>query len=689
MNIATGAMNTLLPKLADLAVGEYKLQKGVMGEIKELEQEMRCITAALHKVSEVPVDQLDEQVKIWAADVRQLSYDIEDYGNQGNKIIITTRNKAVAEHIDGDIYELKPLSDDDSRKLLYKRVFDSADDCPADLSNVAGKISKKCGGVPLAIITTASLLASQPRCSVEWEKVNNAIGSGSQNSHHMEKMSTILRLSYDDLPFHLKTCLLSLSKYPDDQVIRKDVLVWSWIAEGFIAPAAGSTLQEIGEGYFNELINRSLIQPVNQIAFDPLGEGEVYACQIHDMVLELISRLSAEEGFVTTSLSVHQRDIIRRLSLHTANASTNENNELSKVRSLYVFGHAVLMPALSRFRVIRVLQLEDCSDLDTNHLKDFSNLYLLKFLRLKGLRVTDLPESIGNLESLETLDIRGCRKVIMLPLSFGKLDKLVRLLAERVELPDGVVLKNMKSLRELVGIRPTLHTMTEIGKFKELKVLELVIQNDESIDNSNKLINTYLQMNPRLLQVLVLRTRGPFTLDFAAQFPSALRTFMWTGLFRVFPRWINMSLTCLTVLSIKLVRVRIHPEQLDRLAKLPSLRFLRLLLLSHPDKQEKLIVRSSLSAFPCLTDLRIFCRMMFLEFQPGAMQNLRRLCLNFNARASNAHYRTKDFGYGFENLPSLRYVFIQLMEYCPEAQKAITKMINDHPNHPSLNLSYN
>nr|CAB3503707.1 unnamed protein product [Digitaria exilis] len=634
MNIATGAMNTLLPKLADLAVSEYKLQKGVMGEIKELEQEMRCITAALHKVSEVPADQLDEQVKIWAADVRQLSYDIEDvvdtfmlrgkqhghndssfclkrligkaidlykkavtnhkihnviedimdqvkkvserrdrcridsirtdniaarptlehvdprleatyrkatelvgigvpknelakrilergcssrkqrniisivgfgglgkttlansllhdlksefdchffvsvssnpdikkifknillqldekeyshmdeaweikllidkiigflknkrclcviddlwkklpwdtiklalqYGNQGNKIIITTRNKAVAEHIGGDIYELKPLSDDDSRKLLYKRVFDSADDCPADLSNVAGKISKKCGGVPLAIITTASLLASQPRCSVEWEKVNNAIGSGSQNSYHMEKMSTILRLSYDDLPFHLKTCLLSLSKYPDDQVIRKDVLVWSWIAEGFIAPAAGSTLQEIGEGYFNELINRSLIQPVNQIAFDPLGEGEVYACQIHDMVLELISRLSAEEGFVTTSLSVHQRDIIRRLSLHTANASTNENNELSKVRSLYVFGHAVLMPALSRFRVIRVLQLEDCSDLDTNHLKDLSNLYLLKFLRLKGLRVTDLPESIGNLESLDTLDIRGCRK---------------------------------------------------------------------------------------------------------------------------------------------------------------------------------------------------------------------------------------------------------------------------------------
>jgi hypothetical protein len=108
--------------------------------------------------------------------------------------------------------------------------------------------------VPLTIITTASLLASKPMCSVEWEKVNKSIGfgfgsgSGHKNSLDVDKMRKILSLSYNDLPFHLKTCLLSLSKYPEDQVIEKDALILSWIAEGFIkveTQPAGTSLQEI------------------------------------------------------------------------------------------------------------------------------------------------------------------------------------------------------------------------------------------------------------------------------------------------------------------------------------------------------------------------------------------------------------------------------------------------------------
>jgi ATPase subunit of ABC transporter with duplicated ATPase domains len=78
MDLATGAMGSLLPKLAELLNEEYKLQKGVKESIRSLEKEMKSMHAALRVVGEVPRDQLDELVKLWAGDVRELSFDMED-----------------------------------------------------------------------------------------------------------------------------------------------------------------------------------------------------------------------------------------------------------------------------------------------------------------------------------------------------------------------------------------------------------------------------------------------------------------------------------------------------------------------------------------------------------------------------------------------------------------------------------
>jgi hypothetical protein len=71
-------MVSLLSKLGELVKEEYELQKGVKDDVEFLRSELTSIHAALRVVAEVPWDQLEEQVRIWADDVRDLSYAMEN-----------------------------------------------------------------------------------------------------------------------------------------------------------------------------------------------------------------------------------------------------------------------------------------------------------------------------------------------------------------------------------------------------------------------------------------------------------------------------------------------------------------------------------------------------------------------------------------------------------------------------------
>jgi hypothetical protein len=108
------------------------------------------------------------------------------------------------------------------------------------------------------------MLASQPsKLKGHWEHLRDSLGSNFEMSPSLEGMRQILNLSYINLPHYLKACMLYLGIYPKDYIIEKNDLVKQWIAEGFICKARGTNLNNIAESYFNELINRNLIQPVD------------------------------------------------------------------------------------------------------------------------------------------------------------------------------------------------------------------------------------------------------------------------------------------------------------------------------------------------------------------------------------------------------------------------------------------
>jgi disease resistance protein RPM1 len=94
---------------------------------------------------------------------------------------------------------MKGLNYHFSKRLFLKRIF-GYEECYIQLQEVSDEILKKCGGLPLAIISISGLLANKPAMKEEWEKVRNSIAFSLERHRNLEGIKAILTLSYNDLP---------------------------------------------------------------------------------------------------------------------------------------------------------------------------------------------------------------------------------------------------------------------------------------------------------------------------------------------------------------------------------------------------------------------------------------------------------------------------------------------------------
>ncbi|XP_066336200.1 disease resistance protein RGA5-like [Miscanthus floridulus] len=644
--------------------------------------------------------------------------------NRGSKVITTTRNVDVAK-ASGEVYKLKQLSYDESMKLFYTRLSRAdrkfLDNHPDDISE---KILKKCAGIPLAIITMASLLAGKPEC--EWSMVYNSIGFHTTDNREAEDTMTILSFSYYDLPPHLRTCLLYLSTYPEDYFIEKDSLIWKWIAEGFIDGKQGTRLFELGERYLNDLINRSLIQLV-----ESRWNGRVKWCCVHDMVLDLMRKLSSEENFITilgdSVEGARALSNVRRLA-HQNRIAEHVNFEamvsgMQKVRS-----YTALMCFIDsrdmflRFKLLRVLDIVDCSFEKGCYLEHLGDLLHLRYLRIRFSGSSlELPIQLGNLKLLQTLDVQGT-----LPASIVHLTELVRLCADE-KVPDGI--GKLVSLEELIITKvcsyKALNFFKELASLRELRVLQFATYDGadermqgnfvESLSNLQKIQHIDVYGSAWFVDTAMWEAAG-FVL------PRPLHYLGWQLIrFSKLPSCINPT-RLPNLAHLALFVITMDEQDLKLLARLPALCYLYLTTESTVTASN---INSSDRSF--FQKLRHFATNAMVQFEQaneedtsvslhmwngedvmpfasrksndsrkvlpsGVMPNLEVLDLNVRLRALKDNYSDYCGNIGLEYLPSFRELRVEInRKDVPVAESdaalaALRDACNVHPNHPTFDM---
>ncbi|GJN25402.1 hypothetical protein PR202_gb13224 [Eleusine coracana subsp. coracana] len=546
MNLVTGAVGSLLPKLLQLLGNEYNLQRGLKKKVKYHEQELRSIDALLKKVSHVPSDQLDEQIMVWARDIREASYDMEDIldtilvhieGRKPNDLSRLQRAvnkmknlfcKIKVRHDVGKAIQdiMKHLQEVADRRARYK-----IEDHVVNSTAINTSTSNSDPRLKAMYKEVTSLVGIDKPCNDLLSKLSD--GQGDYMSRQKKKIvsifgtgglgkTTIARVVYDKLiayfecqafvavgrnPNLVKLLMdilyeLDKSKYSDihtKKVDKKQLIdrlreflqnqryiividdIWeteSWteamdlalLENNFgsriiITTRNAQVAKQIGDEVYNiqPLSHGNAIKLFYAKAVESELDGMVRGCRVHDMVLDLIRSFSTKENFITVvdndRGTVSPPPIkVRRLALHgniMEHTAQGNTLDIPQVRSFIAircsFGNQVV--PLSSFKLLRVLDMEACKNVSRSHLIHLEKLLHLRYLGLERALIEDLPDEIGALKLLQTLNLDRTR-IRQLTESISQLTQLVCLKGDRVKTLAPNWIGKLPSLEELQMLMP-------------------------------------------------------------------------------------------------------------------------------------------------------------------------------------------------------------------------------------------
>ena len=436
----------------------------------------------------------------------------------------------------------------------------------------------------------------------------------------------ILALSYNDLPYYLKSCFLYCGIFPKDHKIKVRNLINLWVAEGFIEKRGKQTMEDIAQDYLEELIHRSMIQVARR-----KSDGAVKSCYIHHLLRDLAISEAQDSNFfeVYENINFTSPTSIRRLTIHQ-NHNISQNLRTSRLRSLICFSTYIeqkTFTSLLELKLLTVLDLPRPNEEDhhfTTLPEVIGDLCHLKYLCLQGWKIrSTLPLSIGRLVNLQTLDLQHS-EIKSIPSTIWKLHQVRHLYGS----PNTIVSESMMH-RCLTDSHSGV-----VDKLTDLQTLYL--------RSGSWLQNGRLQ---KLIQLRKLKLYGRFN-NFSELYPPNL-------------------------MNLELKNTWLSEDPIVILRRLPNLRVLKLMSFAYVGKElvlpsggfpkleqlklnwlhalEKLKVR--IGAMPALHILQInkCCKLKRLPDGLLRLKNLQRLELNNMVRELIEDLGTKE-GEGWDRI---------------------------------------
>ncbi|XP_075643814.1 putative disease resistance RPP13-like protein 1 isoform X1 [Castanea sativa] len=402
-----------------------------------------------------------------------------EFGAQGSKIIITTRNDRVSSTMGTtEAYKLKELPDDACLIVFIQNTLGTTDfSAYPELQEFGPKILERCQGLPLAAKALGGLLRTI-HCD-EWKNVlNNKIWDMSEEN---SDVLPTLRLSYLYLPSYLKRCFAYCSLFPKDYEFKKQELILLWMAEGLVqASEKHKSMEELGVEYFHDLYKRSLFQQSSR-------NKSLFV--MHDLINDLAQWAAGQlcywledksGGNMQPKISTKVRhfsyahcecdgitkfkDLTKDMRIRTfLPLPTNDGSYLTN----YVF--SCLLP---QFRCLRVLSLSGYQVFELP--SSIGDLKHLRYLDLSQTLIRSLPKSTSSLYNLQTLILKYCDCLTKLPEKIGNLVNLRHLDIEGANLIKEMPMrmKELKNLQTLSNFVVGKDIASKIGDLMNLESLK-------------------------------------------------------------------------------------------------------------------------------------------------------------------------------------------------------------------------